>query len=146
MPKKYKCSSCLQDKNEEMFYSRKENKNGLQGICKKCFGIKAKRNREAKPDKYKLISLRTNLKMLYRLSLEEYNNLVRKQDYKCAICGIEEVKLGKRLSIDHNHLNGKVRGLLCPSCNFAMGHLKVDSVGKSLALKLIQYIKESGNE
>jgi hypothetical protein len=40
------------------------------------------------------------------------------QQGKCAICG--KIPDGL-LSIDHNHTTGKVRGLLCKSCNSALG-------------------------
>lgn len=42
------------------------------------------------------------------------------QDNKCAICD-KPPKDGKRLFIDHNHLTGDVRGLLCVECNTGLG-------------------------
>jgi hypothetical protein len=57
----------------------------------------------------------------YGLTLEEYIKLFKDQDNKCAICGEE-----KPLIVDHNHATGKVRGLLCYSCNTAIGLLKDD--------------------
>lgn len=43
----------------------------------------------------------------------------------CSICGLVNEN-GKRLSVDHNHHTGKVRGLLCHRCNFAIGQLGED--------------------
>ena len=43
--------------------------------------------------------------------LETYNNLLKKQKNKCAICEISQESLGKSLAVDHNHQTGKVRGL-----------------------------------
>lgn len=59
------------------------------------------------------------LKRKYKITLEQYQELFEKQNGVCAICkGIEE---GRMLSVDHNHSTGKVRGLLCGSCNRALG-------------------------
>lgn len=61
----------------------------------------------------------------YGLSSEEYVLMVYSQRNKCAIC--HKVQKGKALAIDHNHSTGKVRGLLCQSCNIGLGHFK-DSI------------------
>ena len=56
----------------------------------------------------------------YRCTDEEYEELFRRQNGKCAICGMEVEKL----VIDHDHKTGKIRGLLCDSCNWGLGHFK----------------------
>ncbi len=63
------------------------------------------------------------------ISLEEFTALFNKQKGVCAICGNPETHLSnagltKRLSIDHCHATGVVRGLLCDNCNHAIGHVK----------------------
>jgi Recombination endonuclease VII len=63
-----------------------------------------------------------NLKTLYGISLPDYEKLLRQQDGRCAICG--RPPRGKRpLNVDHDHVNGRVRGLLCGNCNRAIGLL-----------------------
>lgn len=62
------------------------------------------------------------------LSIAEYEALLAEQKSACAICG----ESGLRLYIDHNHRTGKVRGLLCPYCNLALGGFR-DSVDLLLA-------------
>lgn len=57
----------------------------------------------------------------YGITPEEYDRRVKEQDGKCAIC-LEE----RPLAVDHCHETGKVRGLLCRSCNAGMGMLKDD--------------------
>ena len=54
----------------------------------------------------------------YRLSLQEYQALLRKQNGACAICG---KKSDKPLCIDNCHVTGIVRGLLCHKCNAGLG-------------------------
>jgi len=58
----------------------------------------------------------------YGVTLDEYFDILEAQNNVCAIChGIDEYK---RLSIDHNHETGKMRGLLCGKCNFGIGNLR----------------------
>ena len=54
------------------------------------------------------------------MSFEEYQKLGTEQDWKCAIC--KEYR--DRLCVDHNHLTGKIRGLLCKDCNQGIGFLR----------------------
>ena len=61
------------------------------------------------------------LKKYYGLSVEDYQVKFDNQKGLCAICGNSQIK---NLVVDHNHQTGKVRGLLCRSCNLALGNLK----------------------
>jgi hypothetical protein len=56
----------------------------------------------------------------YGLTLEDYDALLKAQDGLCAICHKPERK-NPSLSVDHNHITGKVRGLLCDRCNRVLG-------------------------
>jgi len=67
------------------------------------------------------------LKYLFGITLEDYNNLKKKQNYKCAICDTEKSSEGRDFHVDHCHTTGKVRGLLCSRCNTALGSFK-DSI------------------
>ncbi len=58
----------------------------------------------------------------YGLTQKDYDVLMERQDGVCAICSNPPPE-GKRLHIDHCHQTGKVRGLLCIGCNWAIGHL-----------------------
>jgi hypothetical protein len=60
----------------------------------------------------------------YNLTIEEYTDLLIAQDYKCAICKLPEQIENRNLSIDHDHVTGKVRGLLCNGCNTVLGMAK----------------------
>lgn len=55
----------------------------------------------------------------FGITLEDYEALLRAQNGLCAICS-KPCNRG-RLSVDHDHLTGKVRGLLCRRCNVAIG-------------------------
>ena len=63
-----------------------------------------------------------NLKRTFGLTVEEYDAMLDAQHGVCAICG--KLPQKKRLAVDHNHTTGKVRGLLCPSCNRTLGYFE----------------------
>lgn len=78
----------------------------------------------------------------YGITLEEYRQLIKDQDGRCAICRFE-VDLEPRdkgksyggFAVDHNHATGKVRGLLCYECDSALRHFQDSSflVGRAAA-------------
>jgi hypothetical protein len=86
--------------------------------CAACYQKRYKKNF---PDK----SRDSKLKCYYGISLEQFNSLLKKQDFKCAICKIPDNKLknGKiqNFVVDHCHTTQKVRGLLCHTCNMRVG-------------------------
>jgi hypothetical protein len=82
--------------------------------------------RAANPDRAKHYGRKAHLKSAYEMSEEEYDRLEQEQKSLCAICHQAQSD-GHRLCIDHDHETGKIRGLLCHSCNKALGFFK-DSV------------------
>lgn len=62
-------------------------------------------------------------KKKYGMTNDEVNALLLAQDSSCAIC---KKNLGEVFDIDHNHSTGAVRGLLCRSCNMALGIFQDD--------------------
>ena len=56
----------------------------------------------------------------YGITPEEYTAMFLSQNGVCAICGTPP-EAHKKLAIDHNHITGKVRGLLCYKCNVMLG-------------------------
>lgn len=64
-----------------------------------------------------------HIRLRYGMSRQAYNALLEKQGGGCAICGGGGgVRKGTRaLQVDHDHVTGRVRGLLCGDCNRALG-------------------------
>lgn len=102
------------------------------GLCTSCYWKKWKDKNRERLKGYKRKSL---LKATYGMTLDEYNERLKRQNYGCAICG--ESNGSRVMFVDHDHETGKVRGLLCVRCNSAIG-LFYDDI-KKLA-KAIEYI------
>lgn len=66
-----------------------------------------------------------NLRKNYGIGHAEYEAMLASQHFGCAGCGAPETtERTGRLHVDHDHLTGRVRGLLCSSCNHAIGKAK----------------------
>ena len=137
------CKICNQPKPLTEFYQTVRNGEpyGHHGKCKSCYIKKQQKN-------YDPIKKRDeNLKRLYGIGLNEYNNLLDNQNGKCAICGTTEP--GGRKSgrggavdvfyVDHDHKTEKVRGLLFNVCNRTMGYVGENS---GVLEEMIKYLQK----
>jgi len=95
-------------------------------------------SRAADPDYHK----NQDLQKLYGITLDWYKEQHAKQGGVCAICSKPETAVihGKQVSlaVDHCHDTGKVRALLCTSCNRGIGMLKHN---RDLLQKAIAYLE-----
>ena len=57
----------------------------------------------------------------YGLSEDDWQRLFNEQGGLCAVC-----REAPATCVDHDHETGRVRGLLCRTCNLGIGHLKDD--------------------
>jgi hypothetical protein len=68
------------------------------------------------------------VKRKYGITIEQYNQMLADQKGICATPNCmndgSEDKRRRRLFVDHCHTTGKVRGLLCCTCNRVLGMLK----------------------
>jgi hypothetical protein len=103
---------------------------------------RAKAWAKAHPERTAEISRKYLLKKRFskEMTPELFQQMFDNQGGKCAIC--RNIPLGKRLSIDHNHENGTIRGLLCNGCNMAMGGVKENIV---TLLRMVDYINDNLN-
>lgn len=164
-----KCSKCKIELPESEFWKDKYKKDGLRSACKNCnandkeylkqYNIRTKNDRKKyreknsekikknarewqknNPDRVKFLKKRSNLKK-YGLTVEDYNNILEKQNYSCAICSSKNF-----LQVDHDHKccseNARscgdcVRGILCRNCNTILGNANDDI---NILLNAIKYL------
>ena len=67
--------------------------------------------------------------------------MVLDQGNRCKLCLVHHDETHGGLYVDHNHRTGKVRGLLCAKCNWAIGLLGEDT---ELAERAIGYLLKNG--
>ena len=127
------CSSCKQHLPFSCFSPDKTKKLGVSSLCKSC---KNKRY----STRYSKTYRDTRLKKLYNLKVGEYDNMLKAQQGLCKICQSSETGRGDQwLVVDHCHETNQVRGLLCNTCNRALGLFK-DNV--TTLQKAISYLNE----
>ncbi len=112
------CRTCGQVLPATCFTKHKRSVDGLLSDCKNC-------------------SHSFRLQREYGITLAEYDDMFENQDGLCAIC--ETPQTGKRLAVDHCHVTGKVRELLCFRCNATIGQVDDDI---DMFLKMITYLQK----
>jgi prolyl oligopeptidase PreP (S9A serine peptidase family) len=106
--KQYRKEQYLKNKDKEkaareIYYSKN----------KELILARNKKYNKENPDKRKSAIL----KYEYGITLDQYNEMFKEQEGKCAICQRHQNKLTRTLCVDHDHKTNKVRALLCLTCN-----------------------------
>lgn len=111
------CTKCGVKKPLRDYYNRKIAADGKNSHCKECEHKEIYQWRKDNPDKQAEIMRRANLRRAYGITPEQYEELLEHQKGCCAICDRHESMFKRRMAVDHNHLTGRIRGLLCTYCN-----------------------------
>lgn len=129
------CPGCKEEKLWSNF--NKCNSKYPFKLCTYCKLCDSRRKSAASKKKYlslndaekKIYNKRKGLRR-FKLTLEEYEIILKQQNFCCAICKNKEdiihdkTKDIRKLSVDHDHRSKKIRGLLCSRCNSAIGLFK----------------------
>ena len=141
-----KCSVCKEDKKLADYHNTRASKDGKASRCKSCTAeaqwkyyrendearekIKARERKryheedEEAREKRKERARRNHIYKKYGLTIEQFDEMNADQNGKCAICGgVDTRGPSHKLSIDHCHTTGNIRGLLCNNCNRGLGLL-----------------------
>ena len=118
-----RCRRCDEDKPLSDFSKRSSSSDGLQPYCKDCH--------RSHQSKY-------TLKTKFGITEEDYARMFKEQNGKCAIC-LNEPKQ-RRLAVDHDHKTGKVRGLLCASCNVNLA--AVERIHAHIRRRMVTYLDD----
>ena len=130
-----KCRNCGEVKPISSFSKDKTRKDSHCFYCKDCVSLNQKMRR--RPNCSTLNKSR-HLKSKYNITLEQYNQMFDEQRGVCAVCGTPAKDLKRNLAVDHNHRTGKIRGLLCFSCNSLIGRIEKNPL---LIPTMMKYIR-----
>jgi hypothetical protein len=118
-----RCSTCQRTKTELDFCKHQTTKDGLAPNCKSC-------------------QANIKYKSCYGISLQELEERTSKQGGLCACCGVKMTSrnTGEKACrcVDHCHMTGAVRGIICKACNTGIGLLGDSVNGLSRAIAYLQ--------
>lgn len=82
-----------------------------------------------------------NMLRKYGMTLKQWEEMLEEQNGVCKIC-FESPNYTSQYYVDHNHETGKVRGIICARCNFALGHSR-DRI--DILINMINYLERDGD-
>lgn len=115
------CNGCDRELPVENFQADASMPSGLQSKCKECRAVIDQQTYDAHPERW----FKNRLLREFGITVEDYEAMLAAQGGVCAICA-KECRSGRRLAVDHDHVTGVVRGLLCLHCNLALGKFDDD--------------------
>ena len=137
------CKICKIEKPLDSFYPRGNSKVYVKSYCKECDSERVNSWRKENREQALQTARAANLKRLYGITLEQYNELLEKQNGCCAICNRHRSTFKMNLAVDHCHSGpnaGAIRGLLCNNCNHRLIGKHTDG---SLLRKMADYVESS---
>lgn len=161
----FECFGCKKEMKKSKYYIKKST-----GYCSICASIKT-HTKLASTEKEKKCRLCNNIRditefnkkgrhtnsvcihcknlhSVFKLNSNEYEIMLKLQDYSCAICKstlshIHQNGKKVKLAVDHCHKTGIIRGLLCTSCNIGLGNFKDN---KNFLKNAIKYLEKTGDK
>jgi len=125
------CTGCGRELPVSDFDKRRISPDGLGYRCSECrtaYRLKSREKRKVYARKYdaehRTENTNRHLKRTFGITLADYDEMLEAQGGCCAICGTTPWENKQRLGVDHDHETGRIRGLLCKSCNRAIGFLQ----------------------
>lgn len=131
------CTRCKMWKLAEAFGENPQRPGRLRAHCDPCRRKYEQERKDRDPER--AIRLRRRqLLVAYGMTLDDYERMLAEQNDACLICGTDQPGIGRlRFVVDHCHATGRVRGLLCNSCNSGLGYF---SDNPSLLASAIKYL------
>lgn len=137
------CTKCHEMKPPVGFYRMSKYSTKYMSQCRLCVN-------ESNLDHYHKNSVRESaravayrLQKKYGMTPADLDALLLQQQNKCIICEREFLRTTakNKPKVDHDHITGKVRGVLCDDCNRTLGYVQDNP---SILRKMIAYLEHHG--
>ena len=112
-----RCPDCRLTKPLEEFPRNRNSKDGRHAYCKPCHNARTAETRQRLYGGGR----HYHLKRRYGIGADDFDRMVADQGGVCLICERPDPE-----HVDHDHVTGKVRGILCFNCNGGLGQFKDD--------------------
>jgi len=112
-----RCPDCGLTKPLEEFPRNRNSKDGRHAYCKPCHNARTAETRQRLYGGGR----HYHLKRRYGIGADDFDRMVADQGGVCLICERPDPE-----HVDHDHVTGKVRGILCFNCNGGLGQFKDD--------------------
>ena len=137
------CSKCKEVKSLDSFFRCRQRSVNKAAYCKICSRQWARDNKDKintyarayrarHPQQVRDYVRKLEYKNDFGITLADYDRMFENQKGFCAICQRHQSCFSRRLAVDHDHITGKIRGLLCDPCNRGMGMLKEHNLQRAL--------------
>ncbi len=152
------CTRCKTTKPTSEFYGLTNDRGHkyLAAECKACAAGRSNEWREKNPEKANASAResqrryrrahpeeserkwRTSAYKKFGITVDDYDKMFKAQNGVCKICELPQSGRFKHLAVDHDHETGKVRGLLCMTCNRNLGYVERDNRLR----RILEYLKK----
>lgn len=116
--KRIGCATCLREGHRPHTRAAPTSEMCPEGLV----ANRARGHRYNESDAGRASRRRSQLRKLYGITVEDYDEMLERQGGVCAVCG--ELPNDRTLHVDHDHEGGRVRGLLCFACNVKLAHIE----------------------
>lgn len=143
------CTVCKEKKDLNCFYNRAASEDGKAYRCKDCDNAAVKAYKKKHQNRQRRKQRENNWRHKYKLERSDIELLWETQQGCCAICSVKLTNIeiddtamnqNNTSCVDHCHLTGKVRGLLCSKCNRGIGMFNDKA---ELVYSAYAYLKDS---
>ena len=133
------CRGCGEEKPLTAFHKLHTSKDGRTARCGACRTAAQTARYEANRDGHQARQQAAR----YGVTVDHVEALKAAQGGKCAVCGTDEPggRGGGRWYVDHDHVSGAVRGLLCNHCNLGLGHFRDNVEALQAAIRYLEEAK-----
>ena len=133
------CTKCGQIRPIEQYALVVRGRPARRRMCKSCTKTRDAKRWAAKEGRTDDRAWAYRLRAVYNLTPDDFYTMLAVQGGGCAICGREEGRTGQRLHVDHCHVTGVVRGILCHICNAGLGVFGDDTEKMRAAIAYLEH-------